>query len=258
MLTAFLTQFPPETFALCARSFLDSPQKVESVLAEVSSAPGVVMHALVDPAAKRLIERRCKALRLAQCDLTGPFVTFLARACGVTPVPDRSRLHDVDAAYHRRVKAVEFALEHDDGLGLDTLGEADVVLAGVSRTGKTPTCMYLAQQGHRAANVSLAIGIEPPAQLLALPRAKVAALLIDPAQLASIRSRRQVGWHMPDTTYNQADSVEAEVQWSRRLFARQGWATFDVTNQAIEETAARIEQRLGLTAAAGDDAARPR
>jgi regulator of PEP synthase PpsR (kinase-PPPase family) len=154
----------------------------------------------------------------------------------------------VDAAYTRRVKAVEFALEHDDGLGLDTLHEADVVLVGVSRTSKTPTCMYLAQQGYKAANVSLASGVEPPAQLMALPKGKVAALAIDPRQLAEIRSRRQTAWKMADTSYNLPGAVAAEVAWSRRLFARAGWAVFDVTDQAIEETAARVVDRLGLNA----------
>jgi [pyruvate, water dikinase]-phosphate phosphotransferase / [pyruvate, water dikinase] kinase len=248
MLAAFLTQFPTGTFVTRVRCFLDSPRKLEAVFGEVAATPGAVMHALVDGEAKALVARRCEALGLPHCDLTGPFVRFLSETSGVAPAPDRSRLHDVDEAYQRRVKAVEFALEHDDGLGLDTLHDADVVLVGVSRTSKTPTCMYLAQQGHKAGNVSLAINVAPPAQLLALPASKVAALVIDPGQLAQIRSRRQAGWHMPDTTYNEADSVEAEVQWSRRLFARHGWATFDVTNQAIEETAARIVERLRLGA----------
>ena len=246
MLAAFLTQFPPGVFAVRARSFLDSPQKVEAAFAEIASAPGVVMHAVVDPEAKRLIGQRCKALGLRQCDLTGSFVQFLADASGIAPRPDRHRLHDVDEAYDRRVKAVEFALEHDDGLGLETIHEADVVLVGVSRTSKTPTCMYLAQQGVKAGNVSLAMQVEPPRQLLTLPPTKVAALVIDPAQLSRIRWRRQTAWHMPDTAYNEEEMVEAEVQWSRRLFARRGWTTFDVTNQAIEETAARIVEKLRL------------
>jgi [pyruvate, water dikinase]-phosphate phosphotransferase / [pyruvate, water dikinase] kinase len=225
---------------------------VEAVFGEVAAVRGTVMHALVDSDAKALVSRRCRELGLAECDLTGAFIEFLAEASGVAPAPDRRRLHDVDEAYQRRVKAVEFALEHDDGLGLDTLHGADVVLVGVSRTSKTPTCMYLAQQGYKAGNVSLAMNVDPPLQLLALPPSKVAALVIDPSQLARIRSRRQAGWHMPDTAYNEAGAVEAEVQWSRLLFKRQGWATFDVTNQAIEETAARIVERLRLGASPPD------
>jgi [pyruvate, water dikinase]-phosphate phosphotransferase / [pyruvate, water dikinase] kinase len=252
MLAAFLTQFPAGTFVARVRSFLDSPRKVEAVFGEVAAVRGTVMHALVDSDAKALVSRRCRELGLAECDLTGAFIEFLAEASGVAPAPDRRRLHDVDEAYQRRVKAVEFALEHDDGLGLDTLHGADVVLVGVSRTSKTPTCMYLAQQGYKAGNVSLAMNVDPPLQLLALPPSKVAALVIDPSQLARIRSRRQAGWHMPDTAYNEAGAVEAEVQWSRLLFKRQGWATFDVTNQAIEETAARIVERLRLGASPPD------
>jgi regulator of PEP synthase PpsR (kinase-PPPase family) len=246
MLAAFLTQFPPGSFAVRVRAFIDGPGKLAAALAEMNAERGIVMHALVDPALKRLVDQWCAGRSLPACDLTGSFVEFLADASGLAPAPGVRRLHDVDAAYGRRVKAVEFALEHDDGLGLDTLSEADVVLAGVSRTSKTPTCMYLAQQGYKAGNVSLASGVEPPAQLLSLPKGKVAALVIDPRQLAEIRSRRQTAWRMPDTTYNLPEPVTAEVAWSRRLFARAGWAVFDVTDQAIEETAARIVERLGL------------
>jgi regulator of PEP synthase PpsR (kinase-PPPase family) len=248
MVAAFLTQFPRDTFDVRPRNFLDTAGKLEAVFDEIRAHPGIVLHALVDPATKWRVAEHCLRLKLHACDLTGPFVEFLAHASSVDPTPDVRRLHDVDDAYRRRVKAVEFALEHDDGLGLDTLHDADVVLVGVSRSGKTPTCMYLAQQGYKAANVSLATGVAPPAQLLALPPSKVAALIIDPRQLAEIRTRRQRLWHMADTTYNTAAQVEAEVAQARHLFARNRWAVFDVTDQAIEETAARIVERLGLAA----------
>jgi regulator of PEP synthase PpsR (kinase-PPPase family) len=150
MLAAFLTQFPPGTFTVRACNFIDTPAKVEAVLHEVAAAPGIVLHALVDPSMKRAVVDRCEKLGLPACDLTGPFVRFLSDASGVAPIPGVRSLHRVDTAYARRVKAVEFALEHDDGLGLDTLRDADVVLVGISRTSKTPTCMYLAQQGFKA------------------------------------------------------------------------------------------------------------
>jgi regulator of PEP synthase PpsR (kinase-PPPase family) len=250
MVAAFLTQFPRDTFTVRARGFLDTLAKLDGAFEEIEALPGIVLHALVEPAMKWRVAKHCLRLKLHACDLTGPFVEFLAHASGVDPTPDVRRLHDVDDAYRRRVKAVEFALEHDDGLGLDTLHHADVVLVGVSRTSKTPTCMYLAQQGYKAANVSLAPGVELPPQILALPRSKVAALIIDPRQLAEIRTRRQVAWHMADTSYNTAAHVEAEVAQARHTFARHRWAVFDVTDQAIEETAARIVERLGLAAPA--------
>jgi hypothetical protein len=147
----------------------------------------------------------------------------------------------------RRVKAVEFALEHDDGLGSgDTLHEADVVLVGVSRTSKTPTCMYLAQQGYKAANVSLGRVWSRRRSSWRCRRGRSR-----PWRSTRGSSRRSGPGGRPHgrwrtTSYNLPGAVAAEVAWSRRLFARAGWAVFDVTDQAIEETAARVVDRLGL------------
>ena len=142
---------------------------------------------------------------------------------------------------------MSFTLEHDDGLGQDNLEEADVVLAGVSRTGKTPTSIYLAMLGFRVANISLAAQVEPPRQLLGLAPGKTVGLIIDPRRLAEIRTRRQTAWHMTQTNYNDPHGVQAEVEWSRRLFAKLRCPILDVTDQAIEETAARVLDLLGLS-----------
>ena len=219
---------------------------MEKVLTQIASQPGVVMHAVVSPQTKQRITEFCAGKHLPCKDVTGGFVEFLASASGTTPSADPERLHRVDEAYQRRIKAVEFTLAHDDGLGLETIGEADVVLAGVSRTSKTPTSIYLSQLGYRSANVSLARSVEPPAELLAMPAGKVVGLVIDPHRLVEIRRRRQAEWAMGHTNYDDADAVREEITWSRRLFARQGWPIIDVTNNAVEETAARIVDLLRL------------
>ena len=246
MLAAFLTQFPQGAFAPRFKSFVQTGADVERAFAEIRATPGAVVHAVVSAELKDGITARCRDLNLPACDLTGPFVEFLARESGIRPDANVRRLHDVDAAYHHRIRALEFTLEHDDGLGLDTLHEADIVLVGVSRTSKTPTSIYLAQQGHRVANVSLAQVVEPPPQLLALPPRRVVALVIDPGQLAEIRTRRQTGWRMATTSYNDPEHVRTEMAWARRLYARQGWPVLDVTDQAIEETAARVLAMVGV------------
>ncbi len=246
MLTAFLTQFPRDAFTLRFKNFTQTEAHLNAAFDGIRAAPGLVVHAVVATNLKQAIEARCRDLKIAACDLTGPFVDFLARESGIRPNADHRRLHDVDAAYHRRITALEFTLEHDDGLGLDTLGEADIVLVGVSRTSKTPTSIYLAQQGYQVANVSLAQQVEPPPQLLTVPSGKVVALVIDPQQLAEIRTRRQTGWRMATTSYNELEHVKTEMTWARRLYARQGWPILDVTDQAIEETAARILAIVGL------------
>lgn len=240
MLTAFATQFPQNSFTIHVRPFLVDNDRIENALEEARQAAAIVFHAVVSEPAKRLIEGRCKQWELPCCDLTGQFVQFLSATAGVRAVPDAHELHRIDDRYRERIRAIDFTLEHDDGLGLDTLHDADVVLTGVSRTGKTPTAIYLAQQGYRVANVSLAVELDAPAQLLALPPHKVIAFVVDPGQLASIRSRRQTGWRMSLNSYAEQDHVTRELNWSKRLFARRGWRVLDVTDRAIEETAARI------------------
>lgn len=246
MLTAFLTQFPRDAFRTHYKGFIQTDTHVREAFEEVRAAPGLVVHAVLSAELKQTIQARSRELNVPVCDLTGPFVEFLSRESGITPDVSYRRLHDVDEIYRRRIDALEFTLAHDDGLGLETIEDADVVLVGVSRTSKTPTSIYLAQQGYRVANVSLALEVEPPQQLVRLAPRKVVSLVIDPQQLAEIRTRRQASWHMATTSYSDLEHVKAEMAWARRLYGRQGWPILDVTDQAIEETAARILALVGL------------
>lgn len=251
VLTALLTQFPRGAFRIASRAFLDDPAKLEAAFDDVRAAPGLVFHAFVSPELKRLAARLGDRARVPHRDMTGPLVDFIAAESGLAPACDRRLLHGVDDAYERRIAAIDFTLEHDDGLGLDTLRDADVVLVGVSRTGKTPTSILLALEGLKTANVALASEVDPPPQLLAMPKERVVALVVDPGRLSQIRTRRHATWGMSDTTYNREEAVEREITWSRRLFARQGWWVMDVTRQAIEETAARVVERLAARGGGG-------
>jgi len=246
MLTAFLTQFPADAFDVRRHNFLSTPALVGQEMTRVGERPGMVFHALVSPESKAKVVAACEKAGLPACDLTGNFVEFITRHSGVAPKADVRLIHDISEAYHKRIKALEFTLEHDDGLGLETLEEADVVLVGVSRTSKTPTSIFLAQQGLKAANVSLARSVAPPAQLLALKKRSVVGLLIDPMRLSEIRTSRQRSWDMSDTGYNTLDAVQEEVEWSRKLFKSRGWPTIDVTSRAVEETAGKIVELLRI------------
>ncbi|MCC6422045.1 MAG: kinase/pyrophosphorylase [Phycisphaerales bacterium] len=245
MLTAILTQFPESSFTLRTWTFLRTKEQIHQALKSAVDDKAIIFHAMVSDEDKQHIANHCRQLGLSQCDLTGGFVEFLSSHSGVMPTANLGRLHFTSHEYHHRIRSLEFTLDHDDGLGLETIHKADLVLTGVSRTSKTPTSIYLAQQGYRVANVALAMGIDPPAQLLAL-KEKVVGLVIDPMQLSEIRTNRQTGWRMGNTSYNDPQSVSREVAWSKKLFVSRGWPILDVTDQAIEETAARIVNLLRL------------
>lgn len=251
MLAALLTQFPPESFRIRFWTFLRTPSLLAQALDGVFSEGGIIIHAVVADSAKAQIAEFCRIKRIPCKDLTGLFVEFLAEQSGETPSADWRRLHRVDDAYHRKIQAVEFTMQHDDGLGLETVDQADIVLVGVSRTSKTPTSIYLSQLGYRVANVSLAKQVDPPKELLQVPKGKVVGLVIDPSRLVEIRRTRQTEWKMSSTSYDAMETVREEVVWSRKLFARQGWPILDVTNNAIEETAGRILDLLNLPRSPG-------
>jgi regulator of PEP synthase PpsR (kinase-PPPase family) len=246
MVAAFVTQFPPGAFEVRQRNFLQSDEQIAQAITQIAGDPGVVLHAVVSPTHKRDIDEACKKHGLPCRDLTGDFVKFLAESTGVQPVPDRSRLHQVGNDYFGRITALEFTLEHDDGLGLDTLHNADIVLAGVSRTSKTPTSIYLAQLGFKVANVSLAMEVAPPPQMHSARRGRGIGLVINPSHLTEIRIHRQESWQMQRTSYSDPRHVAQEIAWSRRVFEELKWPVLDVTDQAVEETAGRILEALNI------------
>ena len=137
--------------------------------------------------------------------------------------------------------ALNYAIGHDDGQGGQDLDQADVILVGVSRTSKTPTCIYLAHRGVRAANVPLVPGQPIPEKLLAARRAMVVALTASPDRLIQIRRNRLLSLKEDRaSTYIDVDAVRDEIVQARRLYEKQGWPVIDVTRRSVEETAAAV------------------
>jgi regulator of PEP synthase PpsR (kinase-PPPase family) len=136
-----------------------------------------------------------------------------------------------------------YALTHDDGQSTWNLDEADVVLVGVSRTSKTPTCMYLANRGIKAANVPIVPNLPLPEELMQITRPLVVGLTNDPQRLVLLRRNRlNMLAQQDETDYTDLETVKEEVTKARRLFGERGWPVIDVTRRSIEETAAAILQ----------------
>jgi regulator of PEP synthase PpsR (kinase-PPPase family) len=147
----------------------------------------------------------------------------------------------LDNDYFNRMDALSYALGHDDGQGGVDLTRADVVLVGVSRTSKTPTCIYLAHRGVRAANVPLVPSTPLPIALAALEGVPVVGLTVSPDRLVQLRRNRLRGLNETrESSYVDSDAVRAETVAARRLFERQGWPVIDVTRRSVEETAAAV------------------
>ncbi len=147
----------------------------------------------------------------------------------------------MDDDYFRRVDAIQFTIAHDDGVGHENWEQADIVLAGVSRTPKTPTSIYLANRGYKTANIPLVPVSPPPKTLFGLRKPLVVGLTTAPDRLVQIRRNRLLSLNEgTETSYVDNDKVKDEIQFARRMFADNGWPVIDVTRRSIEESAAAI------------------
>ena len=214
---------------------------LERILEEIARNPGLVVFTLVNAATRAMLEDRCRELGLPAVAPLDPVIDALSGLLGRPTTPRPGRQHVLDAAYFARVDAIHFTIAHDDGAGQGSWEEADIVLAGVSRSSKTPTSIYLANRGFKVANVPVVVESPPPPALSALQRPLVVGLTTGADRLIQVRRNRLLTLSQrPDTAYVDTDAVTHELAFARRLFADNGWPVIDVTRRSIEETAAAV------------------
>ncbi|HEX3408179.1 MAG TPA: pyruvate, water dikinase regulatory protein [Caulobacteraceae bacterium] len=219
-----------------------SPRQLDRALEEIANAPGVVLHTIIDPALRGALEGGCQKLDMPCIPALDPLVSALSRYLGAPLSTRVGAQYSLDADYFNRMDALNYAIGHDDGQGGQDLERADVILVGVSRTSKTPTSIYLAHRGVRAANVPLvAASAQVPTKLLAIKGVPIVALTLSHDRLLEIRRNRLKSLNeQRESSYVDADAVRQEVINARRLFERQGWPVIDVTRRSVEETAAAV------------------
>lgn len=215
---------------------------LDRVLLEVASRPGLVIYTLVNSDVRHRLEMRCGSLGLPCVSALDPVIDSISDMLGGQKTISRpGRQHALDAAYFDRVEAIHYTIAHDDGVLPEDWEEADIVLAGVSRSSKTPTSIYLANRGYRVANIPLVVESPPPSQLFRLEKPLVVGLTTTPDRLVQLRRNRLLSLNQaPETAYVDQERVAAELAYARRMFADHGWPVIDVTRRSIEETAAAI------------------
>lgn len=219
---------------------------LDRILQEIAQNPGLVIFTLVNPATRRNLEQRCRALGLPAVAPLDPVNDALSGLLGQQAKARPGRQHVLDAAYFARVDAIQFTIAHDDGIAHEEWEEADIVLAGVSRSSKTPTSIYLANRGFKTANIPIVVESPPPVALFSLRNPLVVGLTTSADRLIQVRRNRLLSLNQaPVTAYVDEDAVAAELAFARRMFADHGWPVIDVTRRSIEETAAAVIALLG-------------
>ncbi len=248
LLKSVAARFPTAKPLEHVASLVRNHNQLDNVLARIEQAPGLVMYTVVDPGLRRRLEVKCAELQVPAIACIDPLLNAFAEYLGLEQTHRAGMQYELDDDYFRRIGAIDYTLAHDDGQNTWNLEAADVVLVGVSRTSKTPTCMYLANKGVRAANVPLVPGIDPPPELETLRKPMVIGLTANPDRLSQIRTSRLSSLASEDRAqnYTDADKVRDEVRKAKRYFVKNGWPMIDVTKRSVEETAAKILTQLSM------------
>ena len=238
---ACLAQFDTVDALIHFWPMVRSEGHLDRVLDDVERRPGLVLYTVVNPLIRRELEQKCRRRGIHAVSVLDPVIDALSAISGEAAKGRAGRQHALDAAYFARVDAIQFTIAHDDGIAPQNWEEADIVLAGVSRTSKTPTSIYLANRGYKVANIPLVPESPPPQNLFTLKHPLVVGLTTNPDRLIQIRRNRLLSLNQaPETDYVDAEAVNAELAFARRLFADHGWPVIDVTRRSIEETALAI------------------
>ncbi len=220
-------------------------RQLARVLTEIEQAPGIVLYTIVNPELSAEIERHCRQVKVPCLHVLLPIMKVFESYLGAPQTPIVAGQHVVDADYFRRIDALNFTMNHDDGRLPADLNQADIILLGISRTSKTPTSIYLAQKGYKTTNLPLVPGIDPPSTLAQPHSAFVVGLVASPERIAEIRRNRvQLLSDRDLNDYVDRTQIANEIAYSRKLFAKHGWPIIDVTRRSIEETAATIIKML--------------
>ena len=210
-------------------------------LGEMAENPGPVLYSILDEGLRSELHAACDKMGVPCLSLLQPFVNSLAPYLKVEIANKPGGQHALDTDYFRRINALNYTIQHDDGQSQGDLNEADIVLTGVSRTSKTPTCIYLANRGYKAANIPLVPGMAPPSELLEAHRPLIVGLTNSPERLQAIRRNRLLTLNEEsETEYIDPELIRGEVAEARRLFTRQKWPVIDVTRRSVEEIASAI------------------
>lgn len=217
-------------------------KQLAAVIDAIDGAPGIVLYTIVDPELSAMVDGACKEMGLPCVSVLEPVISVFQNYLGA---PSKRRVgaqHVMNAEYFRRIEALNFTMDHDDGQLPADFEEADIVLVGISRTSKTPTSIYLANRGIKTANIPIVQGVPLPDALIRARRPLVVGLVATTDRIAQVRQNRVLGSvaSYVDDLYTDRASIAEELKYARALCARHNWPVIDVTRRSIEETAAAI------------------
>lgn len=242
MTKAAMVQFSDHNVFFTRYKNVRAESQIEAICDDAKKNHDLVVYTIVSPQLRAYLAATARERAIPCIDLLGPVLAGLATYFGYEPRMIAGLLHDINDDYFKRIEAMEYTIQHDDGRDLTGLTKADLVILGISRTSKTPLSMYLSHQGWKVANIPLIQGFEVPTELQEIDQRRIIGLTINPESLATIRRARleRLGHHQGGE-YADPEMVNQEIEYANQLFRKnRRWPIFNVTGKALEETASEI------------------
>ncbi|MCX7864302.1 MAG: kinase/pyrophosphorylase, partial [Novosphingobium sp.] len=224
MAKAALAQFENGNVARHLWPMIRSHHHLERIFKEIAAHPGLVLFTIVNSDTRKRLEELCSSLGIPAIAALDVVIDALESLLGQKARGHPGRQHRLDEEYFARIDAIHYTFAHDDGAGWEGWEQADIILAGVSRTSKTPTSIYLANRGFKVANVPIVVESPPPRALFGLKHPLVVGLTSAPERLIQVRRNRLLSLNQSaDSDYVDSERVAEEVKFARRMFADNGW-----------------------------------
>lgn len=243
MVRAALVQYADRDIQIVRCKNVRTEEQIESLIEDVQQKKGIVVYTMVSPQMRKKVFEAASAKAVAHVDLMGPLLNTLDGYLGENPSDHTAGLlRAVDERYFKRIEAIEYTVKHDDGKTLRELEQADIILVGISRTSKTPLSIFLSHKGWKVANVPIVLKTPLPEELFKVDQRRIVGLTIDPESLTRIRKKRLEKFGQdPGGEYANMNHIQQELDYANEIFRQnRKWPVFDVTDRALEETAAEI------------------
>jgi hypothetical protein len=239
VISAVLVQFKDIEPIFKRFPYIKTKEQIKAIVAKAEEVQGIVIYSLVLEELRTWIRKEKRKMNVYTIDLLGPFLDQIGRHLNLIPMLRPGLLREIGEESIRLAGSIDFTLKHDDGQGIETLEQTDLIILGVSRTSKTPTSLYLSCNNNlKVTNVPVILGIQPPDKVFTLKAQKV-GFTIEPERLAFIRQKRLR--YAGATDYVDIMYIKRELEYSHRIFSQiKGLRVIDVTNSSIEEIANKV------------------
>ncbi len=240
-----LVQFPDSQITVVKVPHIRSENQVDELIEKVKDIESLIVHTIVNRNLRQYLTRKGIDNKIVTIDLMGPVISKIQTFLNLEPLEKPGLYREIHQINLKQVSAIDFALAHDDGLNPGTLSQAEIVIVGLSRAGKTPLSMYMSVMGWKVANIPFVSEATMPNTISNVDRRRIIALNINAAQLIAHRKLRQESLGASDMyAYSSRKNIEQEIITAQKYYIAKGFSMIDVSNKPIETSAEEIIEMI--------------